>query len=61
MTWTSSTVSSGTTSNGSLARSICSRRIASIARRLAVVVSQATGLVGIPSLRQAVSAAAYAS
>jgi len=36
------------TSNGSLERSAVSFRIASIARRFAVVVSQAAGLSGMP-------------
>src|SRR5579863_10160883 len=53
--------SSGSASSGSLARSVASRRIASMARRLAVVVSQAAGLSGIPLLAQLRSAAAYAS
>jgi hypothetical protein len=49
---TSSTASSGSTSNGSLERSAVSFRIASIARRFAVVVSQAAGLPGIPDRTQ---------
>jgi hypothetical protein len=40
---------SGTTSSGSLARRAASRRIASIARRRAVMVSQAAGLPGTPA------------
>ena len=53
--------SSGSTSSGSLEWNTCARRIASIARRFAAVVSQATGLAGTPSPGQTVRAIAYAS
>ena len=49
---------SGTTSSGSLARRAASRRIASIARRRAVVVSQAAGLPGTPAAGHLRNAAA---
>ena len=52
---------SGSTSNGSLRRRVCSRRRTSRARRRAVVVSQAPGERGTPSRSQASSAAPYAS
>jgi hypothetical protein len=53
--------SSEAMSSGSLERNAVSRRIASIARRWARVVSQAPGLRGMPSSSQACSADAYAS
>jgi hypothetical protein len=52
--------SSGSTSKGSLERSVCPRRSASSALRLAAVVSQAPGLAGTPSRFQASSAVTYA-
>ena len=47
---------SSPTSSGSLRRSVCSRRITSIARRRATVVSQEPGARGMPSAGQLASA-----
>src|SRR5262249_44513080 len=51
----------GSTSNGSFARSVWSRRRASIALRRAAVVSHAPGLSGTPTRFHASSADTYAS
>src|SRR6476646_2269651 len=56
-----SSVISGSTSRGSLVRSVEARRSASSALRLAVVVSQAPGLRGTPSRSQASTAVRNAS
>ena len=50
-----------TAGSGRLERKVSSRRIASIARRFAVVVSQAAGLRGMPALTQVSRAEAYTS
>jgi hypothetical protein len=57
----SSSTASGRSSSGSLAVSVRSRRIRSIARFRAVVTSHARGFVGVPSLGQRAAAIANAS
>jgi len=58
---TSSSMVFGTSSKRSLAASVRSRRMRSIARLRAVVTSQARGLVGVPSRGQRSAAIANAS